>query len=79
MQALVCLVRGAKPVSTESVVEMLQEHQALGSVGGRPFVESLVAPGADLEEAKTQLRNRFLPVEDEPIVRFARNALEGPA
>ncbi len=75
MQALVCLAHGTQGVSVDRVTEALEAHEVLARVGGRAFVESLVEPSQELSRAQAQLRERFVPVEEEPIVIFMRRLL----
>ncbi|MBI3725380.1 hypothetical protein HY251_15715 [bacterium] len=75
MQALVCTASARGPVTVDSVVETLADHEALEHVGGRAYVDSLVAPSQLLEQARARLRETFVPVEREPIVVAAAKLL----
>ncbi len=77
MRALVCLVRSKWPVTVENVVVVLDHHEVLARVGGRAFVESLVVPSTTLDEARKRIREKFVPVESEPIVVFTKKLLGG--
>jgi hypothetical protein len=67
MQALVCAASARREATVEAV-ETLDDHEALEGVGGRAYVESLVAPSPLLDEARARLRETFVPVEREPVV-----------
>ena len=78
MQALYCLAFPNTPLTVEDVVETLERHDALARVGGRAFVEALVAPGPGLDRARGELADRrraLPPVDEEPIVEAARRLL----
>jgi hypothetical protein len=77
MRALVCLVRSKATVTIENIILVLDHHEALTRVGGRSYVESLVVPRTELDEARKRLREKFVPVEREPIVEFAKKLLGG--